>query len=142
MKTEKKKMILKMLSVFLVCGYAFVGQTTYLEAANGPYASNPDPADGAEIPGLPYPDPPAWPTHIWTMLIFNPGSTAVKHTGYFSEDYSKVYSRHQDANLGEPPYPYPLWDNVFLTMLCGRVLCGIFTFRAIMPRGPTRLMRP
>ncbi|MHC4735726.1 MAG: right-handed parallel beta-helix repeat-containing protein [Planctomycetota bacterium] len=113
MKTEKKKMILKMLSFFLVCGYALVGQTAYLEASNGPYASNPDPADGAEIPGLPYPDPPAWPTHTWTMLIFNPGSTAVKHTAYFSEDYSKVYSRHQDANLGEPPYPYPLWDNVY-----------------------------
>jgi hypothetical protein len=28
-----------------------VVQTTYLEASNGPYASNPDPADGAEIEG-------------------------------------------------------------------------------------------
>ncbi|MHC4735535.1 MAG: fibronectin type III domain-containing protein, partial [Planctomycetota bacterium] len=47
MKTEKKKIILKMLSVFLVCGYAFVGQTICAEAANGPYATNPDPPDEA-----------------------------------------------------------------------------------------------
>ncbi|MHC4654394.1 MAG: hypothetical protein ACYS91_05160 [Planctomycetota bacterium] len=113
MKTEKKKMILKMLSVFLVCGYAFAGQTTYLEASNGPYASNPDPADGEMIEGERYPEPPAPQTHIWTMLVFDPGATAVKHTGYFSEDYSKVYNRHQDANLGSPPYPYPMWDNVY-----------------------------
>ncbi|MHC4733618.1 MAG: LamG domain-containing protein [Planctomycetota bacterium] len=112
MKTEKKKIILKMLSVFLVCGYAFVGQTTYLEAADGPYASNLDPADGAMIDGEPYPEAPPF-THIWTMLTFSPGSTAVKHTGYFSDDYSKVYNRHQDANLGQPPFPYPGWDNIY-----------------------------
>ncbi|MHC4544945.1 MAG: hypothetical protein ACYTDW_10745, partial [Planctomycetota bacterium] len=47
-----------------------------------------DPADGVEIEGEDYPDDPPY-THIWTMLIFNPGPTAVKHTGYFSDDYSK-----------------------------------------------------
>ncbi|MHC4655285.1 MAG: hypothetical protein ACYS91_09740, partial [Planctomycetota bacterium] len=90
-----------------------VGQTTYLEAANGPYASNPDPADGAMIEGEPYPDPPTIPTHIWTMLIFEPGTTAVKHTGYFSDKYEDVANRIEDANLGEPPFPYPEWDNIY-----------------------------
>ncbi|MHC4545844.1 MAG: hypothetical protein ACYSYL_15215, partial [Planctomycetota bacterium] len=71
-----------------------------------------DPLDGAEIDGEFYPDDPPY-THIWTMLIFNPGPTAVKHTGYFSEDYSKVYSRHQDVNLGSPPYPYPGWEYIY-----------------------------
>jgi hypothetical protein len=42
--------------------------------------------------------------YIWTKIIFFPGATAVDHTGYFNEDYSKVDSRAQDANLGSPPY--------------------------------------
>ncbi|MHC4546889.1 MAG: LamG domain-containing protein [Planctomycetota bacterium] len=71
-----------------------------------------DPVDGEEIEGEPYPDDPPY-THIWTRLIFNPGPTAVKHTGYFSDDYSKVYTRHQDANLGSPPYPYPGWEYIY-----------------------------
>jgi hypothetical protein len=51
---------------------------------------------------------------IWTNLIFFPGPTAVEHTGYFSEDYSKVESRHQDANLGSPPYAsIPGWEYTF-----------------------------
>jgi hypothetical protein len=49
--------------------------------------------------------------YLWTKLIFIPGATAVEHTGYFNEDYSKVESRHQDANLGSPPYAYaPGWE--------------------------------
>ncbi|MHC4543293.1 MAG: DUF1349 domain-containing protein [Planctomycetota bacterium] len=72
-----------------------------------------DPLDGDEIDGEPYPDPPAPQTHIWTMLIFNPGPTAVEHTGYFSDDYSKVYTRHPDANLGPPPYSYPGWEYIY-----------------------------
>ncbi|MHC4546492.1 MAG: LamG domain-containing protein, partial [Planctomycetota bacterium] len=75
-------------------------------------ASALDPADGAEIDGEDYPDDPPY-THIWTMLIFDPGPTAVKHTGYFSDDYSKVYSRHQDVNLGSPPYPFPGWEYIY-----------------------------
>ncbi|MHC4655209.1 MAG: LamG domain-containing protein, partial [Planctomycetota bacterium] len=71
-----------------------------------------DPLDGEEIEGEDYPDDPPY-THIWTMLIFNPGPTAVKHTGYFSDDYSKVYTRHQDANLGSPPYPFPGWEYIY-----------------------------
>jgi hypothetical protein len=53
--------------------------------------------------------------YIWTRLIFIPGATAVEHTGYFSEDYSKVESRDQDANLGSPPYATePGWEYTFL----------------------------
>jgi len=35
MKTEKKKIILLMLIVFVVCGYAFGGQTIYVDAVDG-----------------------------------------------------------------------------------------------------------
>ncbi|MEE9465699.1 MAG: LamG-like jellyroll fold domain-containing protein, partial [Candidatus Neomarinimicrobiota bacterium] len=59
------------------------------------------PLNGTVIPGNIYiPDP----NIIFTKMIFIPGATAVKHTGYFNEDYSKVEGRVQDANLGEPPY--------------------------------------
>jgi predicted outer membrane repeat protein len=52
--------------------------------------------------------------YIWTNLIFIPSATAVEHTGYFSEDYSKVESRAEDANLGSPPYAYvPGWEYTF-----------------------------
>ena len=61
------------------------------------------PADGSVIPGEPYPLPPAEPTHIFTTMVFEPGPTAVKHVGYFSENYADVFNRVQDANLGPPP---------------------------------------
>jgi hypothetical protein len=65
------------------------------------------PADGVVIPGDTVME------NIWTKLIFFPGATAVEHTGYFNEDYSKVESRHQDANLGPPPYAHvPGWEYV------------------------------
>jgi hypothetical protein len=92
----------------------------WLDCANphDPYCCNfgeamPDfPADGSLIPGEPYPDHA--PTHIWTKLVFIPGPTAVEHTGYFNDDYSKVESRHQDANLGPPPFaPIPGWEYTF-----------------------------
>ncbi|MHC4694392.1 MAG: LamG domain-containing protein, partial [Planctomycetota bacterium] len=70
------------------------------------------PYDGAVITGdiLPY----NGEDYIWTKLTFLPGATATKHTGYFSEDYSKVESRAEDANLGEPPYPtVPGWEYAF-----------------------------
>ena len=68
-------------------------------------SAEPDfPADGSLIPGEPYPYPPSAPTHIYTPLVFDPGATAVKHTGYFSDDYTDVLNRVQDANLGPPPY--------------------------------------
>jgi hypothetical protein len=52
--------------------------------------------------------------NLWTYLIFDPGATAVKHTGYFNEDYSKVEGRVQDANLGEPPYAsVPGWEYTY-----------------------------
>nr|NIP56296.1 hypothetical protein [Phycisphaerae bacterium]NIR66589.1 hypothetical protein [candidate division Zixibacteria bacterium]NIS49631.1 hypothetical protein [Phycisphaerae bacterium]NIU58938.1 hypothetical protein [Phycisphaerae bacterium]NIW95239.1 hypothetical protein [Phycisphaerae bacterium] len=70
------------------------------------------PADGTVISGVLYPDHA--PTHIWTKLVFIPGPTAVGHTGYFNEDYSKVESRTEDANLGSPPYgQIPGWEYVF-----------------------------
>ncbi|MDH4240837.1 MAG: hypothetical protein OEW48_14865, partial [Phycisphaerae bacterium] len=66
------------------------------------------PADGSVILG------DIWEGNIYTLLIFTPGATAVKHTGYFSEDYSKVESRAEDANLGSPPYTYiPGWEYTF-----------------------------
>ncbi|MHC4633245.1 MAG: hypothetical protein ACYS9C_18525, partial [Planctomycetota bacterium] len=71
-----------------------------------------DPADGEVIGGEFYPVEPPY-THIWTMLVFEPGPTAVKHTGYFSDKYEDVANRIEDANLGEPPYPYPGWDNIY-----------------------------
>ncbi|MHC4694605.1 MAG: PA14 domain-containing protein, partial [Planctomycetota bacterium] len=70
------------------------------------------PFDGAVITGdiLPY----NGEDYIWTKLTFSPGPTATKHTGYFNVDYSKVESRAEDANLGEPPYPtVPGWEYAF-----------------------------
>jgi hypothetical protein len=67
------------------------------------------PADGAVIPGneITY----LGDDYIWTKLMFIPGATAVEHTGYFSEDYNDVADRHQDANLGSPPYAHvPGWE--------------------------------
>jgi hypothetical protein len=67
------------------------------------------PADGVVIEGDLVFD------NISTSLIFIPGATAVEHKGYFNEDYSKVASRHPDANLGSPPfgdfegYEYTFW---------------------------------
>jgi hypothetical protein len=48
------------------------------------------PFDGAVITGdtLPY----NGEDYIWTKLTFLPGATAIKHTGYFNVDYSKVES--------------------------------------------------
>ncbi|NIR67802.1 MAG: hypothetical protein GWO10_29475 [candidate division Zixibacteria bacterium] len=52
--------------------------------------------------------------NIWTRLIFFPDASAVKHTGYFSDDYSDVAGRVQDANLGEPPYEHISgWEYTF-----------------------------
>jgi hypothetical protein len=52
--------------------------------------------------------------NISTELIFVPGATAVEHTGYFSDDYSKVENRHPDANLGPPPYGnFPGYEYTF-----------------------------
>ncbi|MHC4642087.1 MAG: hypothetical protein ACYS32_10615, partial [Planctomycetota bacterium] len=56
------------------------------------------PADGAVIDGSPLGD------DIYTTLDFIPGATAVKHTGYFSDNYDDVANRIEDANLGNPPY--------------------------------------
>jgi hypothetical protein len=58
------------------------------------------PSDGAMISG----EVDFGSGNIYTGLIFIPGATAVEHKGYFSEDYSKVASRHPDANLGPPPF--------------------------------------
>ncbi|MHC4084350.1 MAG: right-handed parallel beta-helix repeat-containing protein [Planctomycetota bacterium] len=59
------------------------------------------PADGAVITGdtLTY----MGDDYIYTPLIFIPGATAVKHTGYFSDNYDDVANRAEDANLGPPP---------------------------------------
>ncbi|MHC4110397.1 MAG: hypothetical protein ACYSUY_04935, partial [Planctomycetota bacterium] len=51
------------------------------------------PIDGTVIPGDPY---PPTPSILYTELIFNPGPTAVKHTGYLSKDPDKVANRAQD----------------------------------------------
>nr|NIS54341.1 hypothetical protein [Phycisphaerae bacterium]NIW96170.1 hypothetical protein [Phycisphaerae bacterium] len=73
------------------------------------------PYDGAIISGdmIEYPaNSNIW--YIWTKLTFIPGATASNHTGYFNEDYSKVESRAQDANLGHPPYAsVPGWEYTF-----------------------------
>jgi hypothetical protein len=79
-----------------------------IHQVSGPYASNPNPADGAVITGEIYVD------NIWTKLIFVPGATAVKHTGYFSDNYDDVTNRIEDANLGAPPYAaVPGWEYTF-----------------------------
>jgi hypothetical protein len=43
--------------------------------------------------------------NIYTWLDYVPGATTVKWTGYCHEEYDKVLNRHEDANLGNPPYP-------------------------------------
>ncbi len=73
------------------------------------------PYDGAIISGdeIEYPqNSDNW--YIWTKLSFIPGETTVTFKGYFNEDYSKVESRHPDANLGPPPYAsIPGWEYSF-----------------------------
>jgi hypothetical protein len=73
------------------------------------------PADGIVIPGerIQY----LGEYYIWTKLVFIPGATAVEHTGYFSDDYSKVESRAEDANLGSPPYAE--WEGYEYTFWAG-----------------------
>ncbi|NIU14908.1 MAG: hypothetical protein GWN76_13075 [candidate division Zixibacteria bacterium] len=73
------------------------------------------PAHGTVVPGVKIEYPPnSWNWYIWTKLSFIPGPTAVEHTGYFNEDYTKVESRAEDANLGSPPFAYVSgWEYVF-----------------------------
>jgi hypothetical protein len=111
MKVEKirRRVMVMFLVVWVITA---TGTTVFLEAANGSYASNPFPADGAVIPG----DMVIYlgNEYIWTRLIFVPGATAVEHTGYFSDDYSKVESRDPYAFLGHPPYgSVPGWEYTF-----------------------------
>ena len=82
-------------------------------AASAPTQAQPDfPADGEVIPGEEYEY--LGDDYIWTKLIFIPGANAVEHTGYFSDDYSKVESRAEDANLGPPPYAHVSgWEYTF-----------------------------
>jgi hypothetical protein len=56
------------------------------------------PADGAVIVGSEYGG------NIYTWLDYIMGPTTVRFTGYCHENYNKVLTRHQDANLGPPPY--------------------------------------
>ncbi|MHC4735905.1 MAG: aryl-sulfate sulfotransferase, partial [Planctomycetota bacterium] len=70
-------------------------------------AFNPIPADGDVIAGIEY---PSGSGHLHTTLDFSAGPTTIVvdadyQTGYFSDDYSKVYNRDQDANLGPLPFP-------------------------------------
>ena len=70
-------------------------------------AFNPIPADGDVIAGIEYPSGSGL---LHTTLDFSEGPTTIVvdadyQTGYFSDDYSKVYNRDQDANLGPLPYP-------------------------------------
>ncbi|MHC4112620.1 MAG: PA14 domain-containing protein, partial [Planctomycetota bacterium] len=58
------------------------------------------PGDGTVIPGDPY---PPTPSILYTELVFTPGPTAVKHTGYLSKVRDDVVNRAQDANLNSPP---------------------------------------
>jgi len=101
------------LMVIATC--ASTGRTVYGDlydvsvAASSTQATNPNPADGAVIMGDVY------GSNIWTRLVFYPGSTAVKHTAYFSDDYEDVANRIEDANLGEPPYAnVPGWEYTYL----------------------------
>ncbi|MHC4312577.1 MAG: LamG-like jellyroll fold domain-containing protein, partial [Planctomycetota bacterium] len=105
---KAKTILVTVLGLCVLSGSAFTGQTIFLEAAYGSYASAEFPADGEVIMG------DIAGANIWTKLIFVPGATAVEHTGYFSDDYSKVESRAQDANLGHPPYgSTPGWEYTF-----------------------------
>ncbi|MHC4640828.1 MAG: hypothetical protein ACYS32_04225 [Planctomycetota bacterium] len=101
MKVEKiRGRVMVMLLVFWVI--TAVGQTVFLEAANGSYASAPIPADGAVIPGDIYVD------NIYTTLDFTAGDGAVSHEAFFSDDPAKVTARDPSVSLGSPPYPsYP-----------------------------------
>ncbi len=87
------------ISIFLVAtGWAgAVAETIYLEVADGPYASNPIPADGELIDGHIYMD------NIYTILEFTPGDGDMKHTAYFSDDPARVAARDPNVSLGAPP---------------------------------------
>ena len=91
-KTNLKMRVVILALVAAVTGALWNVTTVYGQA-------QPDyPSDGAVIIGDTY------GANIWTKLIFFPDASAVKHTGYFSEDYDEVSGRVQDANLGAPPY--------------------------------------
>jgi hypothetical protein len=70
----------------------------YASYSLGSYASNPIPADGAVIPGLPLAD------IIYTTLDFTAGEGAVSHEAFFSDDPAKVEARDPSVSLGPPPY--------------------------------------
>ena len=59
------------------------------------------PEDGAMIPGD---IPPEEPGILYTELIFIPGPTAVRHTGYFSKVRDEVANRAEVAKI-----PTPIW---------------------------------
>ncbi len=92
------------ISIFFVAtGWAgAAAETIYINAADGPYPSNPFPADGAVIPGSPMGD------DIYTTLEFTAGADANSHEAFFSDDPARVYARDPNVSLGPPPYPtYP-----------------------------------
>ncbi|MHC4313791.1 MAG: right-handed parallel beta-helix repeat-containing protein [Planctomycetota bacterium] len=95
-----------------ICGGTYYKGDVWSFTTAGGEAQCDYPEDGAVITGnTEY----SGDDYIWTRLIFIPGATVVEHTGYFSEDYSKVESRDQDANLGPPPYAdVPGWEYTFL----------------------------
>ncbi len=70
-------------------------------------AYSPDPFHEAVVGGE---EEPAGSGHLYVPLGYQPGPTAVKHTGYFSENKDDVANRIQDANMGEPPYA-PGWPD-------------------------------
>ena len=103
-----RKANLKMRVVILVVVVAMTGAVWNVSTVYG--QAQPDyPFDGDIIIGdiVTY----LGDEYIWTKLIFIPDASAVKHTGYFSDDYNDVAGRVQVANLGAPPYAsIPGWE--------------------------------
>ncbi|MHC4691843.1 MAG: right-handed parallel beta-helix repeat-containing protein, partial [Planctomycetota bacterium] len=101
-KTNLKMLVLILVVVVTMTGVVWNIPTVYGQA-------QPDyPSDGAVIYG------DFVVENIWTRLIFIPDASAIKHTGYFSVDYSEVAGRVQDANLGSPPYgQVPGWEYTY-----------------------------
>ena len=88
----------------------FVGNWLWLAGRPPGQAGNPNPADGAVIPGIDV----EWPASnffIYTSLDFVPGTTADPdpnvRRAYFSKNRDDVVNRVQDANLGPPPFMDP-----------------------------------
>jgi len=96
-KRRNPKTSVLMAVILLGLGWTIAaGKTIYPNVSDGPYASNPIPADGS------YVEPEDIGGYPCVKLFWDEGEGSIAHSGYFSTDFDDVNDRVQDANLGAP----------------------------------------